>query len=177
MKNSTPACTKLHQEGWGPACIFCQRFVPKVWTGGFPDNPEAPVWLCAQGFHFSPGGEPASAAPGGGRPSPSFAKLLELRPALVCYGGRQKGNAASKQRMAHWIVDAINLAYQAQGVPCPFRLRAHSTRSVASSWALARGASLTDMRRAAGLVTLNTFARFYSLRVEPVSSCVLTSNG
>ncbi len=47
--------------------------------------------------------------------------------------------------MAHWIVDAITLAYQAQGVPCPFRLRAHSTRSVASSWALARGASLTDI--------------------------------
>ncbi len=51
---------------------------------------------------------------------------------FVCHGGRQKGNAVSKQRMAHWIVDAITLAYQAQGVPCPFRLRAHSTRSVAS---------------------------------------------
>ncbi len=91
--------------------------------------------------------------------------------------GRQKGKAVSKQRMAHWIVDAITLAYQAQGVPCPFRLRAHSTRSVASSWALARGASLTDICRAAGWATPNTFARFYSLRVEPVSSCVLTSNG
>ncbi len=52
---------------------------------------------------------------------------------FVCHGGRQKGKAVSKQRMAHWIVDAITLAYQAQGVPCPFRLRAHSTRSVASS--------------------------------------------
>ncbi len=81
----------------------------------------------------------------------------------------------SKQRMAHWIVDAITLAYQAQGVPCPLRLRAHSTRGVASSWALARGASLTDICRAAGWATPNTFARFYSLRVEPVSSRVLTS--
>ncbi len=105
------------------------------------------------------------------------AKLQDLRPALVCHGGRQKGNAVSKQRMAHWIVDAITLAYQAQGVPCPFRLRAHSTRSVASSWALARGASLTDICRSAGWATPSTFARFYSLRVEPVSSCVLTSNG
>ncbi len=96
---------------------------------------------------------------------------------FVCHGGRQKGNAVSKQRMVHWIVDAITLAYQAQGVPCPFRLRAHSTRSVASSWALARGASLTDICRAAGWATSNTFARFYSLRVELVSSCVLTSNG
>ncbi len=96
---------------------------------------------------------------------------------FICHGGRQKGNAVSKQRMAHWIVDAITLAYQARGVPCPFRLRAHSTRSVASSWALARGASLADICRAAGWATPNTFARFYSLRVEPVSSCVLTSNG
>ncbi len=68
---------------------------------------------------------------------------------FVCHGGRQKGNAISKQRMAHWIVDAITLAYQAQGVPCPFSLRAHSTRSVASSWTLARGTSLTDICRAA----------------------------
>ncbi len=96
---------------------------------------------------------------------------------FVCYGGQQKGKAVSKQRMAHWIVDAITLAYEAQGVPCPLRLRAHSTRGVASSWALARGASLADICRAAGWATPNTFARFYSLRVEPVSSCVLTSNG
>ncbi len=50
--------------------------MPKVWTGGFPDNPEAPARLCAQGSHFSlrgPSGEPASIAPGEGRPSPSFA--------------------------------------------------------------------------------------------------------
>ncbi len=36
----------------------------------------APARLCAQGSHYSlqgPGGEPASAALGGGRPSPSFA--------------------------------------------------------------------------------------------------------
>ncbi len=78
---------------------------------------------------------------------------------FVCYGGQQKGKAVSKQRMAHWIVDAITLAYEAQGVPCPLRLRAHSTRGGAAGWA-----------------TPNTFARFYSLRVEPVSSCVLTSN-
>ncbi len=90
---------------------------------------------------------------------------------FVCYGGQQKGKAVSKQRMAHWIVDAIALAYQAQGMPCTLRLHAHSL----SLWALARGASLTDICRAAGWATPNTFARFYSLRVEPVSSRVLTS--
>ncbi len=138
-----------------------------------------------------PGGEPASAAPGGGTLSPSFAcpvralrcyidRTQSFRTSdqlFVCNGGREKGNAVSKQRLAHWTVVAITLAYQAQGVPCPLRLRAHSTRSVASSWVLARGASMTDICWAAGWATPNTFARFSSLRVEPVSSCVLTSNG
>ncbi len=96
---------------------------------------------------------------------------------FVCYGGQQKGKAVSKQRLAHWIVDAIVLVYQSQDVPCPFGLRAHSTRGVASSWALAQGASLTDICRAAGWATPNTFARFYSLRVEPVSFRVLAPRG
>ncbi len=81
--------------------------------------------------------------------------------------------AVSKLRLAHWIVEAVALAYQSQGEPCPLGARAHSTRSVASSHALAHGASLADICRAAGWATPNTFARFYNLRVEPVSSRVL----
>ncbi len=80
------------------------------------------------------------------------------------------------QRLAYWIVDTVALAYQSQGEPCPQGVRAHYTRSVASSHALAHGASLADHCRAAGWATLNTFARFYSLCVEPVSSCVLGGN-
>ncbi len=93
---------------------------------------------------------------------------------FVCHGGQQKGKAVSKQRLAHWIVEAVALAYQSQGEPCPLGVRAHSTRSVASSHALAHGASLADIYRAAGWATPNTFARFYNLRVEPVSSHVLS---
>ncbi|CAM4713457.1 unnamed protein product [Leuciscus chuanchicus] len=89
---------------------------------------------------------------------------------FVCYGGKLKGKALSKQRLSHWIVDAIALAYKQQGRPCPPGVKAHSTRSVASSWALAHGTSLTDICRAAGWATPNTFARFYNLRVEPVST-------
>ncbi len=88
---------------------------------------------------------------------------------FVCHGGQQKGKAVFKQRLAHWKVDAVALAYQSQGQPCPLGLRAHSTRSVASSHALAHGA----ICRAACWATPNTFARFYSLCVEPVSSRVL----
>ncbi len=96
---------------------------------------------------------------------------------FVCFGGQQKGRAVSKQRLTHWIVEAIVLAYQARRLPCPLGVRAHSTRGVASSWALARGASIADICKAAGWATPNTFARFYNLRIEPVSSRVLVSDG
>ncbi len=166
----------------------CLQFGPAE----FPDNPEAPGPAMCPRFPLLNQVVSLQALPPE-EADPALALLCPVRALrhyvdrtqsfrtsdqlFVCHGDRQKGNAVSKQRMAHWIVDAITLAYQAQGVPCPFRLRAHSKRSVASSWALARGASLTDICRAAGWATPNTFARFYSLRVEPVSSCVLTSNG
>ncbi len=36
---------------------------------------------------------------------------------FVCHGGQQKGKAVSKQRLAHWIVDAVALAYQSGPFP------------------------------------------------------------
>ncbi|KAI2646456.1 putative aspartoacylase [Labeo rohita] len=89
---------------------------------------------------------------------------------FVCFGGQRKGKAVSKQRLAHWIVDAILRAYQVQDVPCPLSVRAHSTRGIAATSAVAHGASLADICRAAGWATPNTFARFYNLRMELVSS-------
>ncbi|KAL0179664.1 hypothetical protein M9458_025106, partial [Cirrhinus mrigala] len=89
---------------------------------------------------------------------------------FVCYGGQQKGKAVSKQRISHWLVNAIRTAYLVRGLPCPLEVRAHSTRGIAASAALANGASLTDICRAAGWATPNTFARFYNLRTEPVSA-------
>ncbi len=86
---------------------------------------------------------------------------------FVCHGGQQKGKAVSKQRLAHWIVEAVALAYQSQGEPCPLGVRAHSTSSVASSHALGHGASLADIFRAAGWATSNRFWRS-SLTPGPV---------
>lgn len=41
---------------------------------------------------------------------------------FVCHGGPRKGCALSKQQLAHWIMDIINHAYQADGgylgIPC-----------------------------------------------------------
>lgn len=46
-------------------------------------------------------------------------------------------------------------------------------QGMAASAALANGASLADICRAAGWGTPNTFTRFYNLRMEQVSSQML----
>lgn len=51
---------------------------------------------------------------------------------LICFGGQGKGSSISKQRLSHWIVDAITFAYEAGRLGSPLDVRAHSTRSVAS---------------------------------------------
>ncbi len=70
------------------------------------------------------------------RPSASFRQSDQL---FVCYGGCARGRAVSKQRLSHWIVDAITAAYTSQGLECPLHIRGHSTRAIASSWAWSRG--------------------------------------
>ncbi|KAI2646969.1 Protease HtpX [Labeo rohita] len=72
-----------------------------------------------------------------------------LRPQPGVLTRKQKGEAVSKQRISHWLVDVIRLAYQNRGLPCPLGVKAHSTRGVAALAALANGASLTDICRAA----------------------------
>ncbi len=62
--------------------------------------------------------------------------------------------------------DAIALAYEARGQASPLGVRAHSTRGVASSMALARGAPLQQVCDAAGWSSPHTFVRFYSLDVH-----------
>ncbi len=143
-------------RGLGTCTHLGRRFVPRVWTGRFPNNPEAPARLCAQGSHYSLQSQvvslqalpPEEADPALALLCPVWAltcyvdRTQTFRTSdqlFVCHRGQQKGNAVSKHGMVHWIVVAITLAYQAQGVPCPFRLRAHSTRSTVSSWVLAHG--------------------------------------
>ncbi len=96
-ENSASACTGLHKRVGDPTRIFGWRFVLTVWTGGFPDNPEGPARLCAQGSHYSfqrPGGELAKRCPRRRQTQPllcfvpsellrwQYAKLQDLRPAL-----------------------------------------------------------------------------------------------
>ncbi|KAI2646292.1 ORF V: Enzymatic polyprotein [Labeo rohita] len=43
---------------------------------------------------------------------------------FICFGGRNRGQPVTKQRLSRWIVDAIMLAYSSLGLPrrstCPF---------------------------------------------------------
>ncbi len=82
---------------------------------------------------------------------------------FVCFGSKSKGSAVTKQRMSHWIVEAISLAYKACSLTSPLRLRAHSTRAVASSQAFLKGSSMEEICAVAGWSSPSTFIKFYSL--------------
>ncbi|KAK0147606.1 hypothetical protein N1851_012909 [Merluccius polli] len=84
---------------------------------------------------------------------------------FVCHGGPNRGCALSKQRLSHWVVNAITHAYGASGRPPPSGVRCHSTRSVATSWAALRGVPLEAICAAASWATPGTFTRFYRVNV------------
>lgn len=80
-----------------------------------------------------------------------FLNFRQSEQLFVWFGGQQKGISVSKQRMDHWIVDAMLRAYQVQDVPCPLGVRAHSTCCIADTSAVAHGSSREDICRAGGL--------------------------
>ncbi len=90
---------------------------------------------------------------------------------FVCFGAGRRGLATSKQRISHWVRDAILLAYEARNLPSPLSLWAHSTRGVASSQALFRGVPLEDICVAAGWSSPHTFVKFYNLDVVVCLNC------
>ncbi|XP_056116182.1 uncharacterized protein LOC130092366 [Rhinichthys klamathensis goyatoka] len=77
----------------------------------------------------------------------------------------RKGKPITKQRLSHWIVEAISLAYSSKGHEPPAGLRAHSTRGMSTSWALFKGVTIQDICEAASWSSPHTFARFYKLDV------------
>ncbi len=73
------------------------------------------------------------------------AQFRQSEQLFVCFGGSTKGQPVSKQRLSHWVVEAIALAYSSQGMECPIGVRAHSTRAVGSLWAWTKGSSIKDI--------------------------------
>ncbi|XP_029968087.1 uncharacterized protein LOC115403361 [Salarias fasciatus] len=80
-----------------------------------------------------------------------------------------RGRPITKQRLSHWIVGAIALAYTCQGLQAPVGLRAHSTRGLAASWALCKGVSIQEICAAASWSSPLTFVRFYKLDIPALS--------
>ena len=83
---------------------------------------------------------------------------------FVSWTAARKGKPVS--HMSHWIVDAICLSY---GAEPPGRVRAPSTRSLETSWALFRGVAAQDICEGASWATLNAFLRIYRLDVAQAS--------
>ena len=71
----------------------------------------------------------------------------------------------SRPTLSRWIVDAIKEAYASAGVEVPVALRAHSTRALSASWALAKGVSVQEICVAANWSSPSTFAAYYHLDV------------
>lgn len=92
----------------------------------------------------------------------AFRKSEQL---FVSWAKPHRGKPITKQRLSHWMVEAIVAAYSSSGSQPPAGLRAHSTRGMATSWALFQGTSVEEICAAASWATPHTFARFYRLDV------------
>ncbi|XP_058483844.1 uncharacterized protein LOC131459867 [Solea solea] len=88
---------------------------------------------------------------------------------FVSWAPSHRGRAPTRQRLSHWVVQAIILAHESRGLQPPDGLRAHSTRGIATSWALFRGVSVRDICAAASWASPHTFIRFYRLDVTKTS--------
>ena len=64
---------------------------------------------------------------------------------FVSWSGPHKGKPITKQRLSHWVVEAITLAYSLKGLEAPVGLHVHSRRGIATSWALFKGVSLQEV--------------------------------
>ncbi|XP_040192735.1 uncharacterized protein LOC120926675 isoform X1 [Rana temporaria] len=85
---------------------------------------------------------------------------------LICFSGQKRGLQASRASIARWIRQAISLAY-VQACKVAPNIRAHSTRSLATSWAERAGASVEQICKAATWSSQNTFLKHY--RVDLLS--------
>lgn len=171
-----PSCLRLGEDGSAVSLLPNPAFLPKVLPRSFVVRP-----LVLEPFHPPPHDSAEAARLHLLCPVRSLrayiartAPLRQTDQLFVCYGGAKQGHALSKQRLARWVVQAIALAYDAAGLPPPRRVVAHSTRGMATSWALFKGAPLEDVCAAAGWASSGTFARFYRLNVaSSMASAVL----
>lgn len=161
----SPSCLRWSPDGTGVTLWPNTAFVPKVLSRSHCNRP-----LTLSRFQPSSGEglsgseflcpvralEAYIAATAGMRRSDQL---------FLCYGGPKMGCPLSKQRLSHWIVDVICHAYSVSGRSLSDGVRAHSTRSVSTSWAAMRGVPLDAICAAASWASPSTFTRFYNVNV------------
>ncbi|KAK7878584.1 hypothetical protein WMY93_030420 [Mugilogobius chulae] len=171
-------CIRWNSDGSGVTLWPNPSFLPKR-VSAFHIN--QPLSLAV----FAPQAEPGSSDASLLCPVRMLRKYIDITAGLrkidalfVCYGGHRKGCAVSKQRLSHWVVDAIVQAYGSKCLQPP-KVTCHSTRGVSTSWAALKGVPLNDICAAATWASSCTFARFYRVNVatpHPVAPVVLSAS-
>ncbi|KAE8611252.1 hypothetical protein XENTR_v10012388 [Xenopus tropicalis] len=82
---------------------------------------------------------------------------------FVLFAGKRKGCKASKPTIASWVKNAISCSYDSVGKDPPPQLKAHSTRSISTSWAERSAIDVQEICKAATWSNVHTFATHYRL--------------
>ncbi len=96
---------------------------------------------------------------------------------FVSFGGKKPGLPVSKRTVSGWLVRAIKETYQLMGADIPSPIQAHSTRAMATSWAMFNGASIVKVMKAGDWRSSQTFARHYGLDLWKKSRWTVWSSG
>ena len=81
---------------------------------------------------------------------------------FVCYGHNNKCKPVKVRTISGWLVKIVKAAYASAKKPLD-KVKAHSTRAQAASWALFKGASIEDIMKAADWKHSSTFISHYAL--------------
>ena len=159
----SPSCLHIREDGSAATLRPNPSFMPKVITSSFRSRD-----ISLDAFFPPPHGSereemshrlcPVRALSHYVARTASFRQTQQL---FVHYRELSQGKALTKQRLSHWLCDAITQAYVTAGVDPPSGVRAHSTRALSSSTALLRGMAVEDICAAASWASPCPFVRFY----------------
>lgn len=162
-----PACMQFHPDDAKVVLKPNPAFIPKVFN---PSLSCRPIELLA--FNPPPFSSPEQERLHALCPVRALRAYVDKTAAIrktdqlfVSCAKSHLGKPLTKQRLSHWMVAAIALAYTSKGLQPPAGLRAHSTRGMSASWALFHGFPIEDVCLAACWSTPTTFVRFYRLDV------------
>ena len=158
-----PSCLRIQGDGSSAILRPNPAFTPKSITSSFRSRV-----ITLNGFSLPPHQSEEEATAHLLCPVRALACYVKRTEALrksqqlfVHYREHSQGLPLTKQRLSHWLCDAITQAYVSAGAEPPETIRAHSTRGISSSVALQRGMPMEDICTAASWASPCSFIRFY----------------